>query len=457
MRRLLAVCLVLVLLLVQPLGAVRADDLSKSDEILLGRQMLIALRQSRELVGDRVLDDYVSRVGDRLLAAAGGSVFKVRFYLIKDLQMNAFAAPGGVICVTTGLIEQTTTVDELAGVLGHELGHSLRRHIASRLENSKRINMAMLAGILAGVAAGVATGNAGLAGAGIFGSAAAGATQELAYSREQEIDADRLGSNIMAKAGYDTHGTLELLETMDRIQSMQGVEPPAYLSTHPGLLNRIAFLKSNAPPDKVDPNRVGASDFDWFMAQFMAYKGNWRYFEGKKGQVADYGRALQLLSAGQLAEALAGLEMLHGMKPHLLGPTVSYAQCLRQMGRIDQAVTVLNKALKRRPECRVLQYYLGTMYIDQNRPAQATEVLEDLLEARPDDPEVLRYLSIAYGRRGELFKAHMALAWSSIQMGRVKEAMRNFDLALKHAATADQKNEVKTRRTEALELAPAAG
>jgi predicted Zn-dependent protease len=131
--------------------------------------------------------------------------------------------------------------EELAGILGHEIAHVACRHISDRIERSEKISMATLAGIAAGILLGVG-GVGSVANAVTFGSIAAGQSASLAYSREDERQADQAGLLYLEQAGYSGRGLLKMLNKIRNKQWFGSEQIPTYLKTHPGTEDRMAYI-----------------------------------------------------------------------------------------------------------------------------------------------------------------------------------------------------------------------
>jgi len=161
-------------------------------------------------------------------------------HVIQDNQLNAWAMPGGKMVVYSGIIEKLRlTDDELAAIMGHEIAHSLREHAR------ERVSQEMATSVGLGVAG-------ALLGLGQVGQELAGAlaqvTFTLPHNRNQEIEADRIGVELAARAGYDPHAAISLWQKMSQAAGGGG---PQFLSTHPSPENRLADLKVFA--DRVTP------------------------------------------------------------------------------------------------------------------------------------------------------------------------------------------------------------
>ncbi|HEY7377468.1 MAG TPA: M48 family metallopeptidase [Steroidobacteraceae bacterium] len=165
---------------------------------------------------------------------APGWKWEVNVLTTKEL--NAYCMPGGKIMVYTGLIDQLELSDaELSAVIGHEIGHALREHSRERVSHAYAQQIA-LTGVAA--AAGLGQGTLDLA------NEVANVTFQLPHSREQEAEADRIGLELMARAGYDPHAAISVWQKMQ--QANQG-SPPEFLSTHPSSQSRISDLEAALP------------------------------------------------------------------------------------------------------------------------------------------------------------------------------------------------------------------
>lgn len=169
--------------------------------------------------------------------------------MLTSKDLNAWCMPGGKLAVYTGLIEQLqVSDDELAAVMGHEVAHALREHGREKAGKSAGIG---LAAVIGGVLLGAYGFDPGI------GQNLLGTVGDLAFmrpnSRGMEQEADRIGVELAARAGYDPHAAVSLWEKMGRATSN---EPPQWLSTHPSYETRIADLRDYA--DRVQPLYLAA-------------------------------------------------------------------------------------------------------------------------------------------------------------------------------------------------------
>jgi Zn-dependent protease with chaperone function len=191
-------------------------------------------------VEKRCGDSTQSKKFQEILSALGSSVshspYKFRVMVVNSPTVNALAAPGGDMVIFRGLLEKTTTPEELAGVLAHEMQHILQRHATRAL--LQHVSMKILLAAAVGDARGLSY---GLEGAQTLGM--------LRYSRQKEEEADREAVKMLIASGIDPRGLLTFFETLQK-ESKKSLKLPSYLSTHPDLEERIQRLKTltaNAP------------------------------------------------------------------------------------------------------------------------------------------------------------------------------------------------------------------
>lgn len=190
------------------------------------------------LVRDPALTAYVQALGERLALQSPRQDVEYQFFVVDWPEPNAFAGPGGFVFVTRGLLAFTNSEDELANVIGHEIGHVAGRHAAERQSRAASIDLAnrMLGSAIAGVAGGgVGAGAAAQAGR------AVGMGLSAAYNRDQERESDEIGQRVAAQSGWDPLGMTRFLSTLEQIEALQKPDSqrPTYLASHPTLGERV--------------------------------------------------------------------------------------------------------------------------------------------------------------------------------------------------------------------------
>ncbi|MGH9428025.1 MAG: M48 family metalloprotease, partial [Terriglobia bacterium] len=216
--------------------------MSQEQEVAMGLQAAPQMAdQFGGLHPDSNIQSKVQEIGTRLVrqSVAGSSAYKFSFNVLKDAEtVNAFALPGGPIFITAALLNKLENEAQLAGVLGHEVGHVLARHSAEHMAKSQ------LAQLLVG-AVGVAATDEERPGRGQQAAAAAGLVSQmvnLRYGRHDELESDGLGVRLMSEAGYDPRSMLEVMRIL--AASSKGGRQPEFLNTHPDPGNREENIKA---------------------------------------------------------------------------------------------------------------------------------------------------------------------------------------------------------------------
>jgi predicted Zn-dependent protease len=216
---------------------------SRGQEQEMGQEESRRVADEMGLVDSPALGAYVERIGRRLAGHAPGGDANYSFRIVDMDEPNAFALPGGYVYVSRGLLALMNSEDELAGVIGHEIGHVAARHAVRRITRAAPI--AVLSGVGAAVT-GIVSPMLGRAVGGIGGMA--GALVLAPYSRGQENEADRVGQTMAASAGWDPEGIAHALHTLEREESLQAgrERPMSFFATHPPLPERVAATTSHA-------------------------------------------------------------------------------------------------------------------------------------------------------------------------------------------------------------------
>jgi len=213
-----------------------------SEDVQVGRQAAAEVEQQMPILRDADATNTVSRVGQRLVSAIPPEFqhpeFQYYFKIVNASDINAFALPGGPMYVNRGMIEAAHTEGEMAGVMAHELSHVALRHGTAQATKAQKYGL--LAGIL-GIGGQILGGPAGAA-AQIAGQGVG--VYFLKFSREYETEADILGSQIMARAGYDPHDLANMFKTIE--QQSGGSGGGGFMSDHPRPANRYARINQEA-------------------------------------------------------------------------------------------------------------------------------------------------------------------------------------------------------------------
>jgi Zn-dependent protease with chaperone function len=217
-------------------------------DVELGREAAAEVRKQYPLIKDEKIQTYLTKLGDRLVAAAPAEfkqpVYEYSFTPVNVKEINAFALPGGPMFVNRGMFDAAESEAEVVGVMAHELSHVLLRHGTANASKAQNpwLQLGQLAGQVGGAIVGGAAGSA-IAQGSQFGLG----TMLLRYSRDFEKQADLLGSQIMAKAGYDPRALAHMFQTIEREASESGGSgTPQWMSSHPNPGNRTQYINKEA-------------------------------------------------------------------------------------------------------------------------------------------------------------------------------------------------------------------
>jgi Zn-dependent protease with chaperone function len=237
-------------------------------DVELGTKAAAEVRKEYPIIQDEAIASYLTTLGDRLVAAAPSElkqpVYKYSFTPVNLKEINAFALPGGPMFVQRGMFDAAKSEGEVAGVMAHELSHVLLRHGTANASKAQNpwLQLGQIAGIVGGAVVGGGAGSAIIQGS-QFGLG----TLLLRYSRDFEKQADLLGSQIMARAGYDPRELAHMFETIER--ESKGESSPQWMSSHPNPGNRTAYITKEAEALTI-AKAADTSQFESTKAKFAA-------------------------------------------------------------------------------------------------------------------------------------------------------------------------------------------
>ncbi len=420
-----------------------AFGLTVKEEEDLSRRVMNAIIRHYEFIDDPVVVEYINEIGNEMVAFAPDQLFKYHFYVVKADEFNAFATPAGHIFINSGLLMAMESEHELAGILAHEIAHVYCRHISQRIERSKKIGMASLAGIAAGVLAGIA-GSPEAASAITMGAQAAGVSAELAYSRENEMQADQLGVEHMNDAGYSAEGLLKILKKI-RSKHWFGSEViPTYLMTHPAVEDRIAYVGSwlashpenrALKSDTIDPKFERAhtlvltryGDEDIVMGNLEAALRN-----HPDDPRAHYRYGLLLARVGQRKEGIRHIKIALEKRAFDTNMLIDLGRIYFLDGQYDKALGILQNVHRMKPQDPECILYLGRTQLEMGQYKAASTNFYSLIEKFPKFTSGYYFLGQSLGKEGILDDAHYYLGIHYLRERDFKSATVHFKRALKY-------------------------
>ncbi|ENW97263.1 hypothetical protein F904_00100 [Acinetobacter dispersus] len=363
--------------------------LDQQKEKFIGEKVYREVHRQMPTVQDAWLEDQFFQVFSGILSQTQLGQ-PIGLVIIKDPQINAFAVPGGLFALNTGLITSAKNLDEIAGVMAHEIAHVSQRHYSRSQEAFKGQGLLALAGILVGAAiASQADGNAGAAV--MMGTQAALMDKQLSYSRNQEREADRIGMQFMSAAGYNPQSMADYFETMHRATSRVSFLPDFWF-THPLTTERMseARLRANQLP-KVK-SKIYDLDFEilklyTLVVSNQATEIQLQSLANQKNTAAQLALSKFYLEQGDYAQAQANLDLAKAkLQNHVLVPLIQTDIYLGQ-NKLDQAFNSINPIQKTMPENRALSYKLAEVLIRQKQVAQAQTLVQRFIHKNQRDIE----------------------------------------------------------------------
>lgn len=438
------------------LGDASADELSPAAERRVGEQIMADLRREGIVHDDAEIADWLNRFAAALTAQPDARGFSFEFFLVRDTSLNAFALPGGFIGVHTGLVQAAQAESELAAVLAHEIGHVTQRHIARMLSNQRQSSVFLIAAVVLAALAARSNPQA-VPGIALLG---AGAQQDamLAFSRDAEREADRVGIELLRGAGFDANGMAAFFGRLQAANRLMESSAPAYVRTHPLTTERMADMQArvretryrqradgvdfrlvraklraladpsvdglraqrqrleSALRDRSAPDELAA----WFsLAHVAAAQRDWPGAERALGEVR------RRLSAQVVATSTwaGGTPGSHPFVERLVG-----AMRLAQNDP-RAALEIARAGVQKYPGARAFVHLQAEALLAAGEARRAADELEQQLLVTRADPRLWDLLGRARAALGQTTAAHRAAAERYVLLGALPAAIEQLRLA----------------------------
>ena len=363
--------------------------LDQQKEKLIGEKVYREVHRQMPTIQDAWLEDQFLQIFSGILSQTQLGQ-PIGLVIIKDPQINAFAVPGGLFALNTGLITSAKNLDEIAGVMAHEIAHVAQRHYSRSQEAFKGQGLLALAGIIVGAAI-ASQADSDVGSAVMLGTQAALMDKQLSYSRNQEREADRIGMQFMYAAGYNPQSMADYFETMHRATSRVSFLPDFWL-THPLTTERMseARLRANQLPQV--KSKIYDLDFDilkWYtqVVSNQATEIQLQALANRKNIAGLLALSKFYLMQGDYAQAQSNLDLVKvKLKSHILVPLIQTDIYLGQ-NKFDQAYDSISSLQKTMPENRALSYKLAEVLIGQGKIDQAQTLVQRFIRKNQRDIE----------------------------------------------------------------------
>lgn len=441
------------------LGDTSSAMISPVQEKILGQRVLKAYRAQVPTSSDPLVIDYLEGLINRLLPYSQLDEKRIDLVVVKNDTLNAFAVPGGVMGIHTGVFNYAKSENQLAAIISHEMGHLSQRHYARHLEQQKNSMMPMIAGMLAGlVLAANSNGDGGMAA--IMASQAAAEAAALRFSRENEQEADRIGMQTMLDAKLDPYAASDMFEEMLHA-TRSSRRPPEYLLTHPVTERRVADARNRAMsyPRKAYTDNLefqlmrSRIRFELEETPQTAIKRFKNELDGDNTSpdASRYGLALAYSSAGQFDAARTTLKPLLEKDPTRITYLIMSADIDVAAERYKPALDLLSTQLALYPESYPLNIRYAEASMKAGRYKEAAELLEKYSRKRKNDDYLWYLLAEVDGLNGDILGVHEARAEYFIANGVYDKAMAHLRNAIKLAKGNFQRTSILEERLKYVE------
>jgi beta-barrel assembly-enhancing protease len=426
------------------LGDAASDDLSPLQERKLGEEIMREAREQGDVYDDPESTEYLNRFGEILIQHAPPSPQSFEFFLVDDSDINAFALPGGFIGINTGLIISTQTEGELASVMAHEMGHVIQHHIARGAQEDKQASLIALAASILGMIAMAKSSNPSGGEATVMMSQNYLIQTELAFSRNAEREADRVGFQILQNSGFDPNSMTSFFAHLQKATEIYEGGTPEWARDHPMTSERIADIQ-NRIGDAHYRQRADSVDFQLVRARLRALQETTvqgmtdarTVFQDQlhTGNYASeaairYGLSIVLMRQNDLSGAQRELDRAEAV---LKEPNAMLlAQGIQiKIAKKDSAgaVALAEAALNQFPQSRALVGYYAETLETAGRYEDEIRFLRDQVAMYRSEPRLYQLLAKDYAAKGAAMQEHQALAENYYLRGSVSAAIEQLQFA----------------------------
>jgi len=419
------------------LGDASSGSISLAGEYDLGRLWLSLFRSSAKEYNDPITKSYVKDFIYRISESSEVRDRRYEFIILDDASINAFAAPGGIIGINTGMFLKTETEGQFASVMCHELAHLSQRHYARSQQNSSPLTNALI--LLGSVATAVVTANPQAI------LIAPALIQQLAtnYTRDNEREADRIGFRNLVNAGFDPKSQSQMFQILQKTQG--GInEEYSYLFTHPIPKERITDARIRET--SIDDEKSYRNSLEFYLVKARAEVNNSKNMKSledlyisklknnlsKKISISNkYGLSLTLKEQKKFDEAKKiARELIKENPTNLIFQTNILEIYLAEENSLE-AISLGKDLLKIHTNNYFISYYLSKAFILNGDPDKAEELLINLSKINPEDPFVWYELAEAQGLSGNIIGLHRSRAEYFVLTGRYDSAIYQLREGLK--------------------------
>lgn len=420
------------------IGDSAGSIISPEHERRMGNAFLREIRHQVPIIYDPEVEAYINSLGYKL-ASNSDRTQGFTFFVVKDPLINAFAGPGGVIGMNTGVILNSRNESELAAVMAHEIAHVTQRHMARMFERANQLSLPVAAAMIGAILLGTQNSEAGAAA--LAATAGANIQNQINFTRANEQEADRIGMQILARSGFDPGGMPGFFERLQQSSRYYQGNAPEFLRTHPLTNNRIADSQARAAEfPRMEVNN--SEEYLLIRAKLRVYSFEnpidaVKYFrealesaEGDRDHLR-YGFALALAEAGEYDRARDYLELLLKHDNTNIAYMIALGGVEHKQGNYAKSIAIYKEAYKYYPDYRPLVLYYSKTLLDAGEPEEARTLLRRYGSSSEPDITYYNLLAQAEAQAGSQIESGIAKAEYFYLLGDTELAIKRLELARK--------------------------
>ena len=412
--------------------------ISPAEEKELGQAFFRSLHAQVEINQDPEVQDYIEDIGRKLVLNSDGSGLPFHFFVVTEDDINAFAGPGGYIGVNSGLIILTEAESELASVMAHEIAHVTQRHLYRAAEAAGRLTVPTMAAMLAAILLG--SQSPALGQAAIMAVMGSNAQFQIDFTRENEMEADRVGMQTLQASKFDPRSMPTFFERLQQSSRYYGRDIPEFLRTHPVTASRISDTRGRADnypyrqySDSLSYQLIKAklrvSTSKDMAEAAKAFKFRLNQGTAEQQVVARYGLGLVALKSQNFNEAESAFQQLVKQFPNQSHYGTALARTALEAKNFRLAENRYQKLTELFPENQAIRLEYIKALIKTNDAKTAKKELSALAYDTQQLPVFYELSAQVYSALKEPAESHRYLAEYYYAMGRIDDAMMQVKLA----------------------------
>ena len=362
--------------------------ISPSYERRLGQMFLKQVRHFSTIINDPEVESYIQSLGYDLSSHSDNTEQPFTFFVIDNPTINAFAGPGGMIGINSGVILNSESESELAGVVAHEIAHVTQRHLARTFEEAKKYSLPTAAAMIGALI--IATQDPAAGQAAITSIAGFNLQNQINFTRENEEEADRIGINLLAKSGYDPLGMPLFFERLQKLSKFSQSNAPEFFRTHPLTTSRIAdsIARAESYPKKIYENshayelvryKLLAKTIKMPREAVLFLRDRLEKHEGSSSKKLPirYGLAYAYLLDGAYAHANQQIKHLLKNNTNDVAYLLLAAKLKTEQSKYDDAFVIFKKAYELYPDYKPVIMAYARALVDVGRAKEARDIMKN--------------------------------------------------------------------------------